>query len=72
MPRAFPRHLVERLLFVVLVPVLSPRVARILALFGGLGLGVLHHLRLLDMGFHFAFDRPFHPVYDTAYAGSRR
>ena len=27
-------------------------------------------LRLLDMGFHFAFDRPFHPVYDTAYAGS--
>ena len=22
------------------------------------------------MGFHFAFDRPFHPLYDTAYAGS--
>ena len=22
------------------------------------------------MGFHFAFDRPFHPVFDTAYAGS--
>jgi hypothetical protein len=69
-PRAFLGIPVEGLLFVVLVLVLPPRVARILALFGGLGLGVLTILRLLDMGFHFAFDRPFHPVYDTAYAGS--
>ena len=64
-----PRIPVEGLLFVVLVLVLPPRVARILALFGGLDLGALTILRLLDMGFHFAFDRPFHPVYDTAYAG---
>jgi phosphatidylglycerophosphate synthase len=69
-PSAFLRIPVEGLLFVVLVLVLPPRVARILALFGGLGLGALTILRLLDMGFHFAFDRPFHPVYDTAYAGS--
>ena len=69
-PSAFLRIPVEGLVFVVLVLVLPPRVARILALVGGLGLGVLTILRLLDMGFHFAFDRPFHPVYDTAYAGS--
>jgi len=69
-PSAFLRIPVEGLLFVVVVLVLPPRVARILALFGGLGLGALTILRLLDMGFHFAFDRPFHPLYDTAYAGS--
>ena len=50
--------------------VLPPRVARILALVGGLGLGALTILRLLDMGFHFAFNRRSHPLYDTAYAGS--
>ena len=69
-PSAFLRIPVEGLLFVVLGLLLPSRVARILALFGGLGLGALTILRLLDMGFHFAFDRPFHPVYDTAYAGS--
>jgi phosphatidylglycerophosphate synthase len=69
-PSAFLRIPVEGLLFVVLVLLLPPRVARILVLFGGLGLGALTILRLLDMGFRFAFDRPFHPVYDTAYAGS--
>jgi phosphatidylglycerophosphate synthase len=69
-PSAFLRIPVDGLLFVVLVLVLPLRVARILALVGGLGLGALTILRLLDMGFHFAFDRPFHPLYDTAYAGS--
>jgi len=69
-PSAFLRIPVEGLFFVVLVLVLPPGVARILALVGGLGLGALTVLRLLDMGFHFAFDRPFHPLYDTAYAGS--
>jgi len=69
-PSAFLRIPVEGLFFVVLVLVLPPRAARILALFGGFGLGALTILRLLDMGFHFAFDRPFHPVYDMAYAGS--
>jgi hypothetical protein len=69
-PAAFLRIPLEGLLLVVLVVVLPPRPARILALIGGLGLGVLTILRLLDRGFYFAFDRPFHPVYDTAYAGS--
>jgi phosphatidylglycerophosphate synthase len=67
---AFLRIPLEGLLFVVLVLLLPPRPARILALLGGLGLGVLTILRLLDMGFYFAFDRPFHPIYDAAYAGS--
>ena len=69
-PSAFLRIPVEGLLFVFVILVLPPRVARILALFGGLGLAALTILRLLDMGFQLAFDRPFHPVYDTAYAGS--
>ncbi len=69
-PAAFLRIPLEGLVFVVLVLVLPPRPARIGALIGGLGLGALTILRLLDMGFYFAFDRPFHPVYDTAYAGS--
>ena len=49
---------------------LPSRLARILALIGGLLVGVLMILRLLDRGFYFAFDRAFHPVYDAAYAGS--
>src|SRR5262249_25084899 len=69
-PSAFLRIPVEGLLFVVLVLVLPRKVARILALFSGLGLCALTLLRLLDMGFHVAFDRPFRAVYDTAYAGS--
>jgi phosphatidylglycerophosphate synthase len=69
-PSAFLRIPVEGLLFVVLVLVLPPRAARILAFFGGLGLGALTILRVLDMGFQFSFDRPFHPLFDTMYAGS--
>ncbi|TCN33563.1 phosphoglycerol transferase MdoB-like AlkP superfamily enzyme [Kribbella orskensis] len=69
-PAAFLRIPLEGLLFVVLVLVLPRRLTRILALIGGLLVGVLATLRLLDRGFYFAFDRPFHPVYDTAYAGS--
>jgi phosphatidylglycerophosphate synthase len=68
-PSAFLRIPVEGLLFVALVLMLPPRIARILAVFGGLGLAVLMVLRLLDMGFHFAFDRRFHPLYDTGYTG---
>ncbi|MEV0800786.1 CDP-alcohol phosphatidyltransferase family protein [Kribbella sp. NPDC050281] len=69
-PAAFLRIPVEGLVFVVLVVVLPPRLAHILALGGGLLIGVLAILRLLDRGFYFAFDRPFHLAYDTAYAGS--
>jgi hypothetical protein len=69
-PAAFLRIPLEGLVFVVLVCVLPSRLARVLALIGGLLAGVLMITRLLDRGFYFAFDRPFHPVYDAAYAGS--
>lgn len=69
-PAAFLRIPLEGLVFVVLVCVLPSRLARILALIGGLLAGVLMITRLLDRGFYFAFDRAFHPVYDVAYAGS--
>jgi phosphatidylglycerophosphate synthase len=69
-PSGFLRIPVEGLVFVALVLVLPPRAARILAIFGGVGLGALTILRLFDMGFHLAFDRAFHPVYDAAYTGS--
>ncbi|NUR98766.1 MAG: CDP-alcohol phosphatidyltransferase family protein [Kribbellaceae bacterium] len=69
-PLAFLRIPLEGLVFVVLVCVLPPRLAWILALVAGFLAGVLLILRLLDRGFYFAFDRAFHPVYDAAYAGS--
>src|SRR5262249_18702573 len=69
-PSGFFRIPIEGLVFVALVLVLPSRAARILAIFGGVGLGALTILRLFDMGFHFAFDRSFHPVYDATYAGS--
>ncbi|WP_371404641.1 CDP-alcohol phosphatidyltransferase family protein [Kribbella sp. NBC_00662] len=67
---AFLRIPLEGLVFVVLVCVLPSRLARILAVIGGVLVGVLLVLRLLDRGFYFAFDRAFHPVYDAAYVGS--
>jgi phosphatidylglycerophosphate synthase len=69
-PGAFLRIPLEGLVFVVLVCVLPSRLARIVAVIGGLLAGVLVILRLLDRGFYFAFDRGFHPVYDAAYVGS--
>ncbi|MFI5697404.1 CDP-alcohol phosphatidyltransferase family protein [Kribbella sp. NPDC051586] len=69
-PAAFLRIPLEGLVFVLLVCVWPSRLARVLALIGGLVLGVLLILRLLDRGFYFAFDRGFHPVYDAAYVGS--
>lgn len=70
MPSTFLRIPVEGLVFLVLVLLLPPRAARIIALIGGVGLGALTILRMFDMGFQFAFDRPFHPLYDMGYARS--
>jgi phosphatidylglycerophosphate synthase len=69
-PGAFLRIPIEGLLLVAIALALPPGGARVLALLGGLILGVLTILRLLDMGFQVAFDTPFHPVYDAAYAGA--
>jgi len=69
-PEAFVRVPLEGLVFVVLVLVLRPGARRVMAVLGGVVLGLLTILRMLDMGFYAAFDRPFHPLYDTTYFGS--
>ena len=69
-PAAFVRVPLEGLVFVVLVLVLSQRATRVMAVLGGVVLGLLTVLRMLDMGFYVAFDRPFHPLYDATYFGS--
>ncbi|MER7247841.1 CDP-alcohol phosphatidyltransferase family protein [Kribbella sp. NPDC000426] len=69
-PAAFLRVPLEGLVFILLVCLLPSRLAQVLALIGGLLVGLLLVVRLLDRGFYFAFDRGFHPVYDAAYAGS--
>jgi hypothetical protein len=53
----------------VVVVLLPPRPRRIVALVVGALLGVLTILKLLDMGFYEALDRPFDPVTDRAYFG---
>ena len=45
----------------------TPR--RVLAAVVGAVLGVLVLVKVLDMGFFTAFDRPFDPISDSSYAG---
>ena len=68
-PRAFVRVPVEGLLGIVLVLILPARVRRVpvrglVAVFGGLVLGLLTLLKFLDMGYYEALARPFDPVLD--------
>ncbi|WP_238598592.1 sulfatase [Saccharothrix sp. ALI-22-I] len=60
----FLRIPVEGLLAVVLVLVLPERARRVVALVGGLGLGVLLVVKVLDIGFEEVLDRPFDLVLD--------
>jgi len=69
-PAAFARVPLEGLVFVVLVLVLPPRAGRVTAMLGGVVLGLLTIVRMLDLGFYAAFDRPFHELYDATYLGS--
>ncbi len=52
-----------------IVLVLPVRAGRIVAGLVGLLLGVLTIVKILDMGFFAAFDRPFNPVTDRGYFG---
>src|SRR6266542_2381251 len=63
-PGAFLRIPVEGLVGVALVLVLPERARRVATVLVGVALGLLTILKLLDMGFHEAFDRPFHPALD--------
>jgi phosphatidylglycerophosphate synthase len=69
-PGAFLRLPVEGLVVVALALVLPPAARRILAAVVGVVLGLLAIMKLFDMGFFEAFDRPFNPVADWTYGGS--
>ncbi|HVU78011.1 MAG TPA: CDP-alcohol phosphatidyltransferase family protein [Gaiellaceae bacterium] len=67
-PGAFARLPLEGIVVVLLAALLPPRVRRLLPWVIGPALGVLVLVKLLDLGFFIAFDRPFNPVDDWSYA----
>jgi hypothetical protein len=67
-PGAFLRIPVEALVAVALVVVLPARPRRVVAVAGGACLGVLTVVKIIDLGFYAALDRPFHPVTDASLA----
>jgi phosphatidylglycerophosphate synthase len=68
-PGAFARLPLELLVVVALAVLLPATPRRVLAVVAGAVLGVLVLVKVLDMGFFTAFDRPFDPVSDWSYAG---
>jgi phosphatidylglycerophosphate synthase len=66
---AFARLPLELLVVVGLAVLLPARSRRVLAVVGGAVLAVLMVVKVLDMGFITAFDRPFDPVSDSSYVG---
>jgi hypothetical protein len=66
-PHAFVRLPLEGILLVLLVVVLPVRAGRIVPWLIGPALGLLVLVKLLDLGFYVAFDRPFNPVDDWSY-----
>jgi hypothetical protein len=67
-PGAFLRLPLEGIVVVALAVVLAPGPRRLLAWVIGPVLGLLVLVKLLDLGFFIAFDRPFNPVDDWSYA----
>ena len=68
-PGAFVRLPLEGLVVIALALVLPPTGRRFLACVVGPVLGLLVIVKVLDMGFFEAFDRPFDPVADGSYTG---
>jgi hypothetical protein len=66
-PGAFVRIPVEALVGVVLVLVLPVRARKVVAAIGGVALGLLTILKILDMGFLAILDRPFDPLIDWTF-----
>jgi len=66
---AFARLPLELLVVVALAVLLPAAPRRVLAVVVGAVLSVLVVVKVLDMGFFTAFDRPFDPVDDSSYAG---
>jgi hypothetical protein len=69
-PSAFLRIPVEGLVVACLAIVLPSRARRIMAAVVGVLLGLLTIVKILDMGFFAALDRPFNLVTDRGYFGS--
>jgi phosphatidylglycerophosphate synthase len=67
---AFARLPLELLLVVALAALLPATSRRVLAVVAGAVLGVLVVVKVLDMGFFTAFDRPFQPVDDVSQIGN--
>jgi hypothetical protein len=68
-PGAFVRLPLELLVVVALAGLLPAVPRRVLAVVAGVVLGALLVVKVLDMGFLTAFDRPFDPVSDSTYVG---
>jgi phosphatidylglycerophosphate synthase len=67
-PGAFVRLPLEGIVVVVLAVLLPTGPRRLIAWVIGPALGLLVLVKLLDLGFFIAFDRPFNPVDDRSYA----
>src|SRR5262249_57183547 len=70
-PGAFVRLPIEGIVLVMLAVVLPRRAGRLLPWVIGPALGLLVLLKILDIGFFIAFDRPFHPVDDWSFLSFR-
>jgi hypothetical protein len=68
-PGEFFRLPVEGLILVAVAIALPSRPRTIVAAVAGVLLGLLTLVRILDMGFYDALDRPFNPVTDWSYLG---
>jgi hypothetical protein len=66
---AFLRLPLEGLVFIAIAAFLAPRARRWLIWVGGPLLGLVLIVKLLDIGFFAAFDRPFDPYQDLRYVG---
>ena len=71
-PGAFVRLPLEGIVVVVLAVVLPDRARRVIPWVIGPALGLLVLVKLLDLGFFIAFDRPFNPVDDWSFVSHRR
>jgi hypothetical membrane protein len=69
-PEEFLRIPLEGLVGVALVAVLPPRPRVVVAVVAGVVLGLLAILKIADIGFFEALNRPFHPVFDWPFLGA--
>ena len=68
-PSAFMRVPLEGLALIAVAIALPAIARRVVAAIAGLALALVAILKVLDIGFFAAFDRPFDPYLDSSYAG---